>query len=121
MRMRQAGRQPLYNHSPAVPDTRRLCMRMRQACLAPAQPVCVLASLGLHGVAACRPLCHGGCGARLQGTVPGEEHRYALDHNCVFDAGRAVPVSGNTAAILSGSWLAKHFRVRRTPVPPCPG
>jgi len=38
----------------------------------------------------------------------------------VFDAGRAVPVSGNTAAILSGSWLAKHFRARRTPVPPSP-
>ena len=52
--------------------------------------------------------------------MPGEEHRYALDRSCVFDAGRAVPVSGNTAAILSGSWLAKHFRARRAPVPPSP-
>ena len=50
--------------------------------------------------------------AVYKGDVPGHEAAYALDHECVFQAGCSMRVSGNTAAILSGSWLAPHFEVR---------
>ena len=47
-----------------------------------------------------------------KGTVPGHEAAYALDRGCVLQAGCSTRVSGNTAAILSDSWLAPHFEVR---------
>ncbi|KAK9825681.1 hypothetical protein WJX81_003184 [Elliptochloris bilobata] len=49
--------------------------------------------------------------AVYKGSVPGHEDAYALDCGCVFETGRSVRVSGNTAAILSSSWLAPHFEV----------
>lgn len=50
--------------------------------------------------------------AVYKGTVPGHEAAYALDRGCVLQAGCSTRVSGNTAAILSDSWLAPHFEAR---------
>lgn len=49
--------------------------------------------------------------AEYRGTIASHEASYALDCGCVFETGRAVRVSGNTAAILGTSWLAPHFAV----------
>ncbi len=49
--------------------------------------------------------------AVYRGTIAGHEASYALDRGCVLETGRAVRVSGNTAAILGTSWLAPHFAV----------
>lgn len=49
--------------------------------------------------------------ATYLGTLPDAKHGYALDADTAFETGRAQMVSGNTAAILASSWLAKHFRV----------
>ena len=45
------------------------------------------------------------------GTLPDAKHGYTLDDEHTFETGRPRMVSGNTASILSASWLAKHFRV----------
>uniref|UniRef100_A0A7S1QQU5 Arsenite methyltransferase n=1 Tax=Neobodo designis TaxID=312471 RepID=A0A7S1QQU5_NEODS len=49
--------------------------------------------------------------ATYLGTLPDAKHGYALDEATVFETNRPLLVSGNTAEILSTSWLAKHFRV----------
>ncbi len=47
--------------------------------------------------------------ACYRGTIPGAPDRFALDKAHGFETGRAVPVSGNTAAMLAGSRFARHF------------
>lgn len=49
--------------------------------------------------------------AVYKGTLPGSEnkHRFRLDESTVFEANRPTRVDGNTAAIVSKSWLAQHF------------
>ncbi|WIA21587.1 hypothetical protein OEZ85_000776 [Tetradesmus obliquus] len=49
--------------------------------------------------------------ATYNGTLPGCEASYALDATHSFQKGQAVAVSGNTAAMLSSSWLKPHFTV----------
>lgn len=44
-----------------------------------------------------------------RGTLPGQPERLALDKYHAFDAGRVVPVSGNTWRMLHGSRLRPHF------------
>ena len=44
-----------------------------------------------------------------RGTLPGEPVRLALDKRHAFDAGRVVPVSGNTWRMLHDSRLRSHF------------
>lgn len=50
-----------------------------------------------------------GQAARYRGTIPGCAHHFALDAENRFEAGRAVPVGGNTARILLQSRFAPHF------------
>jgi hypothetical protein len=45
------------------------------------------------------------------GTIAGAPHRFALDDHHVFEAGKPVPVCGNTAAMLGETRLAPHFQV----------
>ncbi len=45
------------------------------------------------------------------GTVPHHPHRYRLDDHHLFETGRPLPVCSNTAAMLSRTRLAPHFRV----------
>lgn len=47
--------------------------------------------------------------ASYRGTVPHLPDRLRFDRHSVFPTGEAVPVSGNTARMLSGSRLASHF------------
>ena len=46
------------------------------------------------------------------GTIPGSEWTYVFDEYFQFEKGRPVLVDGNTAAMLSQTWLAKHFRIQ---------
>ena len=46
-----------------------------------------------------------------KGTVADSEMAFALDLTHVFEAGRIVPVSGNTACMLQNTRLSKHFQV----------
>ncbi len=52
-----------------------------------------------------------GQAALYLGTIPGCHHHFALDADHRFEAGRAVPVGGNTARILEASRFAPHFRL----------
>ncbi|NOY06012.1 MAG: methyltransferase domain-containing protein, partial [Chlorobi bacterium] len=45
------------------------------------------------------------------GTIPDAPHAFALDDHHVFETGRPVLVCGNTAAMLSETRFAPHFRV----------
>jgi len=47
--------------------------------------------------------------ACYRGTIAGAADRFALDKAHVFQTGRAVAVSGNTATMLAGSRFAPHF------------
>jgi len=49
--------------------------------------------------------------AIYKGTIPRCAHGFTLDEWHVFETNRAIPVSGNTADIVSNSWLSKHFKV----------
>jgi arsenite methyltransferase len=46
---------------------------------------------------------------KYKGTIPGHSSQYDLDDEFSFPKDEAVPVDGNTAAILSSSYLASHF------------
>ncbi|MHB1141970.1 MAG: methyltransferase domain-containing protein [Sulfuricaulis sp.] len=45
------------------------------------------------------------------GTVPEQPHRFMLDDHHLFETGRPHPVCGNTAAMLSQTRYAPHFRI----------
>jgi ubiquinone/menaquinone biosynthesis C-methylase UbiE len=45
------------------------------------------------------------------GSIPGATDTYHLDSQHTFAAGVPVHVSGNTAAMMTGSWLKPHFTV----------
>lgn len=45
------------------------------------------------------------------GTVPEQPHRFLLDDHHVFETGRPHPVCGNTAAMLSQTRYASHFKI----------
>lgn len=49
--------------------------------------------------------------ATYLGTLTGSDTHYQLDDQNTFEAFRPKLVCGNTASILSDSWLSKHFRV----------
>lgn len=49
--------------------------------------------------------------ALYKGTVPGCAQTFTLDATNRFQAGRAVPVGGNTSAILQVSRFAPHFEI----------
>jgi arsenite methyltransferase len=49
--------------------------------------------------------------AKYLGTIPGHEGVYVLDSSYRFETRRPVRIGGNTAAILTDSWLARHFHV----------
>ncbi|WFB34527.1 methyltransferase domain-containing protein [Kiritimatiellota bacterium B12222] len=49
--------------------------------------------------------------AIYQGSLEGYPHEFPLDPDHVFERNRPVLVSGNTAAMLSQSRFAKHFKV----------
>ncbi len=52
-----------------------------------------------------------GHSAAYLGTIPELPDRFPLDQDNLFITGEPVPVCGNTAAILSGTRYARHFRV----------
>lgn len=45
------------------------------------------------------------------GSVPGHSYSYPLDDHHLFETAKATLVCGNTADMLSKTWLAPHFRV----------
>lgn len=49
--------------------------------------------------------------AYYKGTIPEHRHKYVLDDHHLFETNRPVLVCGNTASMLSESWLAPHFTV----------
>lgn len=49
--------------------------------------------------------------AVYRGTLVGSELGYQLDRHHYFEANRPVLVCGNTADMLSTSWLRRHFQV----------
>ncbi|MEQ8818805.1 MAG: methyltransferase domain-containing protein [Sumerlaeia bacterium] len=52
-----------------------------------------------------------GQSATYLGTVPGARHRFALDDHHLFETGRPMLVCGNSAAMVSETRFAPHFRV----------
>jgi len=49
--------------------------------------------------------------ATYLGTIPNEPHGFTLDDHHCLETGRAMLVCGNTAAMLSETRFAKHFKV----------
>lgn len=49
--------------------------------------------------------------AVYKGTIAGHAHSYLLDDHHRLETGRPMLVCGNTASMLSESWLAPHFTV----------
>ena len=49
--------------------------------------------------------------AQYRGTIEHSRERFTLDQDDVFESGKSVPISGNTADILSLSRFAPHFEV----------
>jgi arsenite methyltransferase len=49
--------------------------------------------------------------ATYRGTVPESPHHFTLDDHHVFEAGKPMLVCGNTAAMLSHTRYAEHFKV----------
>ena len=45
------------------------------------------------------------------GTIPEQPHRFALDDHHLLETGRPHPVCGNTAAMLSQTRYAPHFKI----------
>jgi SAM-dependent methyltransferase len=52
-----------------------------------------------------------GQSALYHGTIPGCAHRFCLDADNCFEAGRAAGVGGNTARMLETSRFASHFQI----------
>ncbi|PVV03403.1 hypothetical protein BB560_002112 [Smittium megazygosporum] len=50
--------------------------------------------------------------AIYKGTIEGQRAKFRLDNDYVFEANRSTLVDGNTAVILSESWIQRHFEVR---------
>ncbi|OMJ07121.1 Arsenite methyltransferase [Smittium culicis] len=50
--------------------------------------------------------------AIYKGTVEGQRSRLRIDNDWCFESNRSVLVDGNTATILSESWLQRHFDIR---------
>ncbi|OLY84113.1 Arsenite methyltransferase [Smittium mucronatum] len=50
--------------------------------------------------------------AVYKGTIEGQRSRIRLDNDWCFETNKTVLVDGNTATILSDSWLQRHFEVR---------
>jgi len=60
----------------------------------------------------CEDLCEDyGQAAVYKGTIPESPNAFALDDHHLFETGRAVPVCGNTAMMLSETRYAPHFEV----------
>lgn len=58
------------------------------------------------------PVCEDyGQYAVYKGTIPGLTHSYVLDDHHKFETNKPVLVCGNTASMLSETWLAPHFTV----------
>jgi arsenite methyltransferase len=58
------------------------------------------------------PLCEDyGQVATYNGTIQGSKHGYWLDDHHFFETGKPVLVCGNTASMLSKTWLSPHFKV----------
>lgn len=49
--------------------------------------------------------------AYYQGSLPEHPHRFALDDHHLLEAGKPMPVCGNTADMLSRTRYAPHFRI----------
>ena len=49
--------------------------------------------------------------AYYKGTIPGHPHLYTLDDHHTWEVGRPMLVCGNTASMVSDSWLSPHFKV----------
>ena len=49
--------------------------------------------------------------ATYKGTIPGHRTGYVFDEGHAFEAGRPVPVCGNTASMLAETRFARHFEV----------
>ncbi len=49
--------------------------------------------------------------ASYNGTIPEAPHTFVLDDHHVFETGRAVPVCGNTAAMVFETRYGQHFRL----------
>lgn len=49
--------------------------------------------------------------AIYKGTIEGHENFYELDQHHGFETNRPQLVCGNTASMLTDTWLSKHFRV----------
>jgi arsenite methyltransferase len=49
--------------------------------------------------------------ATYLGTLPGNKHSYALDDHHLFVTNKPMLVCGNTASMVSETWLKKHFKV----------
>ena len=50
--------------------------------------------------------------AVYKGTIPGHPHSYALDDHHVFETNKPMLVCGNTASMVSETWLKPYFTVR---------
>jgi SAM-dependent methyltransferase len=49
--------------------------------------------------------------AVYKGTIPGYKSKYMLDDHHIFETGKPALVCGNTASMLSETWLKKYFTV----------
>jgi ubiquinone/menaquinone biosynthesis C-methylase UbiE len=47
-----------------------------------------------------------------KGTIPGNKNGYKLDDKHYFETDKTELISGNTASILTETWLAPHFTVK---------
>ena len=45
------------------------------------------------------------------GTIPEMPHQFSLDEKNIFVTGKPMPVSGNSAAMISETRFAPHFQV----------
>lgn len=50
--------------------------------------------------------------AIYQGGIPDAPHSFALDEHHTFPTGKAIPICGNTASILTNTRYAPHFQVQ---------
>jgi arsenite methyltransferase len=50
--------------------------------------------------------------ATYQGTIPHAPHDFKLDEHRTFVTNKPVPVSGNTAAMLTDTRYSDHFQVQ---------
>jgi arsenite methyltransferase len=66
----------------------------------------------LFKIASLERLCEDyGQVALYKGSIEGYRHSYDLDKNHTLITGKPLLVCGNTASMLSESWLKKHFQV----------